>query len=92
MKGADRSPGNLRFNSSSKVLRPLFAMSTQSCVRRLQVAKLEVLGMHCSACSSAVESALGAIQGVQHCAVSLTMQQAEVEYDPVTTSEVCCSI
>lgn len=42
--------------------------------------KLSVQGMHCSACSSAVEAALAAVPGVQAAAVSLTVQQAEVRY------------
>ena len=54
----------------------------------LQVAKLQVLGMHCSACSTAVEKALTGILGVGHATVSLTLQQAEIEYDATLTSVV----
>ena len=42
--------------------------------------KLSVQGMHCSACSSAVEAALQAVPGVQSAAASLTVHQAEVRY------------
>lgn len=45
-----------------------------------QTAKLAVQGMHCSACSSAVEAALAAVPGVKSAAVSLATQQAEVRY------------
>jgi len=33
--------------------------------------QISVKGMHCSACSSAVESALAALPGVQHASVAL---------------------
>jgi copper chaperone CopZ len=44
--------------------------------------------MTCSSCSGAVESALAATQGVKHASVSLTLQEAKVEYDPELTDEV----
>lgn len=53
-----------------------------------QVARIEVLGMHCSACSTAVETALGAKKGVQEAKVSLTLKMAEVTYDPQSLDEV----
>ena len=46
-------------------------------------------GMHCSACSTAVEHALGALPGVRSAAVSLTLQQAEVVRAPGGADEVC---
>ena len=46
------------------------------------ILKLEVNGMHCSACSSAVEAALRALPGVQTAAVSLALRQAEVRCLP----------
>ncbi|EIE22528.1 copper-translocating P-t [Coccomyxa subellipsoidea C-169] len=45
------------------------------------VARLQVSGMTCSSCSSAVESALDAVPGVGNAVVSLIQQQARVEYD-----------
>jgi copper chaperone CopZ len=56
-----------------------------------QAVKLQVTGMHCSACSSAVERALGALPGVRSAAVSLTMQQADVVRAPGGASEVRAS-
>lgn len=47
-----------------------------------------MLGMHCSACSTAVETALGAGKGVQKASVSLTLKMAEVMYDPQLVDEV----
>ncbi len=47
-----------------------------------------MLGMHCSACSTAVETALGARKGVQKATVSLTLKMAEVTHDPQVVDEV----
>ncbi|KAK9810274.1 hypothetical protein WJX72_007760 [[Myrmecia] bisecta] len=47
-----------------------------------KVAQMQVRGMHCSSCSSAVEKALLRLEGVHKASVSLTMEQADVEYDP----------
>ena len=54
----------------------------------LQTAKLGVLGMHCSSCSTAVEGALMRLPGVASAVVSLTMEQAEIEYDAALISIV----
>lgn len=43
---------------------------------------LEITGMHCAACSSAVEAALNSVPGVQKAVVSLSLHQAEVAYKP----------
>jgi copper chaperone CopZ len=53
-----------------------------------QVTRIEVLGMHCSACSTAVETAMGAKKGVQKALVSLTLKMAEVTHDPQLVEEV----
>ncbi|KAK9904210.1 hypothetical protein WJX75_006837 [Coccomyxa subellipsoidea] len=45
------------------------------------VARLQVSGMTCSSCSSAVETALDAVPGVSNAVVSLIQQQARIEYD-----------
>jgi P-type Cu+ transporter len=39
-------------------------------------------GLHCSLCTGTIEKALGRIPGVDNVAVSLTHEQALVEYDP----------
>ncbi|MCA6112924.1 heavy metal translocating P-type ATPase [Bradyrhizobium cenepequi] len=39
-------------------------------------------GLHCSLCTSTIEKALGRLPGVDKVAVSLTHEQALVEYDP----------
>lgn len=59
-----------------------------------QLAKLQVFGMTCSACSSAIESILGDMQGVLRCGVNLTQGEVEVEYLPslLTTDQVICAI
>ena len=54
----------------------------------MQVARLEVIGMHCSSCSTAVERALNATEGVKEAAVSLSLNMAEVTYDPSLATEV----
>ena len=40
-------------------------------------------GLHCSLCTGTIEKALGRLPGVDKVAVSLTHEQALVEYDPV---------
>lgn len=42
-------------------------------------------GLHCSLCTGTIEKALGRIAGVDHVAVSLTHEQALIEYDPAVT-------
>lgn len=44
------------------------------CVWIKQEFSLSVSGMSCAACSGKIERTLSAMQGVQHCAVSLTTQ------------------
>src|SRR5712692_1662209 len=39
-------------------------------------------GLHCSLCTGTIEKALGRLAGVDQVAVSLTHEQALVEYDP----------
>ena len=57
-------------------------------IHDVQIARITVMGMHCSSCSNAVETALRNIPGVSSAIVSLTMEQAEVEYDSALTSQV----
>ncbi len=44
--------------------------------------RARVGGLHCSLCTGTLERALGRHEGVHHVAVSLTHEQALVEYDP----------
>ena len=53
-----------------------------------QVVKLEVLGMHCSACSTAVENSLAELPGVLHSSISLILRQANVRIDPALVTQV----
>ncbi|MBX9625537.1 MAG: cadmium-translocating P-type ATPase [Gemmataceae bacterium] len=43
-------------------------------------------GLHCSLCTGTIEKALGRRPGVDKVAVSLTHEQALIEYDPAVTS------
>src|SRR5712672_752176 len=46
-------------------------------------------GLHCSLCTGTIEKALSSLPGVAKVAVSLTHEQALIEYDPsVTRAEV----
>src|SRR5712671_1306246 len=42
-------------------------------------------GLHCSLCTGTIEKALGRMPGVDKVAVSLTHEQALIEYDPAAT-------
>ncbi len=44
--------------------------------------------MHCASCSRATEKALSGVAGVSRASVSLSLQQAEIEYDPEVTTQV----
>ncbi|HEY4928493.1 MAG TPA: cation-translocating P-type ATPase [Acidimicrobiales bacterium] len=52
---------------------------------RLQTLELAIGGMHCSACSTRVQRALGRHQGVASAAVNLATTRAFVTYDPERT-------
>ena len=59
----------------------------------LQVVQLDVTGMHCSSCSTAVESALRAVPGVQSASVSLVMRRATAHVHGATVKPVpFCSL
>lgn len=49
--------------------------------------RYSVTGMTCSACSSGIERAVGKIDGVSKCEVSLMGKSMSVEYDEATVSE-----
>ena len=42
-------------------------------------------GLHCSLCTGTIEKAVGRMPGVDKVAVSLTHEQALIEYDPSIT-------
>src|SRR2546428_6813621 len=42
-------------------------------------------GLHCSLCTGTIEKALGRVPGVDKVAVSLTHEQALIEYNPSVT-------
>src|SRR3989337_327903 len=48
--------------------------------------RARIAGMHCSLCTGTIEKALGRHPGVDKVAVSLTHEQALVEYDPARVS------
>ncbi|KAJ9173593.1 hypothetical protein P3X46_016710 [Hevea brasiliensis] len=52
-----------------------------------QVCRIRINGMTCTSCSSTVERALQAIQGVQKAQVALATEEAEVLYDPRILSD-----
>ncbi len=47
----------------------------------IQRVKAHIGGLHCSLCTGTIESALGKKSGVRRVAVSLTHEQALVEFD-----------
>lgn len=48
--------------------------------------RAQIGGLHCSLCTGMIEKALGRFPGVDKVAVSLTHEQALVEYDPAVAS------
>uniref|UniRef100_A0A7N0ZXS5 P-type Cu(+) transporter n=1 Tax=Kalanchoe fedtschenkoi TaxID=63787 RepID=A0A7N0ZXS5_KALFE len=48
--------------------------------------RIRVTGMTCTSCSAALESALRAKKGVRSAQVALATEEAEIRYDPETTS------
>ena len=56
--------------------------------------QLEIEGMHCSSCSTAVEKAVLKLAGVQHAHVSLSTHMARVQYSPgaLLTSDIVHAI
>ena len=44
--------------------------------------RARIAGLHCSLCTGTIEKALGRMDGVEQVAVSLTHEQALVDYDP----------
>src|SRR5260370_14986654 len=44
--------------------------------------RARIAGLHCSLCTGTIEKAVGRLEGVHTVAVSLTHEQALVDYDP----------
>lgn len=49
-------------------------------------ADLPLLGMHCAACATRIEKALGKTEGVQECSVNYATTRATVSYNPQATN------
>lgn len=56
-------------------------------LKEMQLLRLRIGGMTCSSCSSVIESQVGHLPGVKHATVSLTLQEAKIEYDGDMISE-----
>lgn len=54
----------------------------------LQASTLEVQGMSCASCVNRVESTLLAVPGVQHAAVNLALERAQVDADPAVSPQI----
>ena len=48
--------------------------------------RARIAGLHCSLCTGTIEKALGRMDGVGQVSVSLTHEQALVDYDPTVVS------
>ncbi|MGH9262455.1 MAG: heavy-metal-associated domain-containing protein, partial [Acidimicrobiales bacterium] len=60
---------------------PLWAAEPSNLPGHARV-RARIAGLHCSLCTGTLEKALGRRPGVAHVAVSLTHEQALVDYDP----------
>ncbi|MGH8727946.1 MAG: heavy metal translocating P-type ATPase [Burkholderiales bacterium] len=60
---------------------PFWTQESASRPDRVRI-RARIAGMHCSLCTGTIEKALGRHAGVDKVAVSLTHEQALVEYDP----------
>src|SRR3972149_7542528 len=68
-------------SSSAEAALPLWTHEPASRPDRARI-EARIAGMHCSLCTGTIEKALGRHPGVEKVAVSLTHEQALVEYDP----------
>ncbi|MGH8631339.1 MAG: cation transporter, partial [Burkholderiales bacterium] len=68
-------------NSGAGANVPLWTHEPASRPDRARI-RARIAGMHCSLCTGTIEKALGRHNGVDTVAVSLTHEQALVEYDP----------
>jgi len=68
-------------SSTADTALPLWTHEPASRPDRARI-RARIAGMHCSLCTGTIEKALGRHPGVDKVAVSLTHEQALVEYDP----------
>lgn len=78
------SQAGLYLNESTSAIKP-GAQSSQ--LPAIEIYQVEVLGMHCSACSTAVERSLNELPGILKCSVSLILRKAIVHIDPALVSQ-----
>src|SRR5580658_6714491 len=52
----------------------------------LEVANLQVGGMHCAGCVATIEKALKGVAGVAEAQVNLVTERARVQYDPAVVT------
>jgi len=74
--------------SSASNAPPIGHLWTEEPAARSDRARLRarIGGLHCSLCTGTIEKALGRLPGIDRVAVSLTHEQALVEYDPARVS------
>ena len=70
--------------TTTSLSEPLLKLWTEEPAARPDRARIRarIGGLHCSLCTSTIEKALGRLPGVDKVAVSLTHEQALVEFDP----------
>ncbi|HSA70418.1 MAG TPA: cation-translocating P-type ATPase, partial [Burkholderiales bacterium] len=70
--------------TTTSLSEPLLKLWTEEPAARAGRARIRarIGGLHCSLCTSTIEKALGRLPGVDKVAVSLTHEQALVEFDP----------
>jgi heavy metal translocating P-type ATPase len=70
--------------STTSLTEPLFKLWAEEPAARPDRARIRarIGGLHCSLCTGTIEKALGRLPGVDKVAVSLTHEQALVEFDP----------
>jgi len=80
-------------SNTAEAALPLWTHEPASRPDRARI-RARIAGMHCSLCTSTIEKALGRHPGVDKVAVSLTHEQALVEYDParVAPSELLATL
>src|SRR5712691_12260494 len=64
---------------------PLFWSEEPSKLPGRRRIRARIGGLHCSLCTGTIEKALSRLPGVAKVAVSLTHEQALIEYDPSVT-------
>jgi Cu+-exporting ATPase len=72
-------------NTATTVAAPRFWSEEPSKLPNRRRIRARIGGLHCSLCTGTIEKALGRQPGVEKVAVSLTHEQALIEYDPSVT-------